>query len=56
MQVSKLQLGRNKTITAFFDSCVVIHTNFEPYANIGLVSALVPDIKEFLEPIRSSHR
>ena len=65
LQVSKLQLGRNKTITAFFDSCVVIHANFEPYAisllaepnaNIGLVSALVPDIKEFLEPIRSSHQ
>eukprot|EP01043_Picozoa_sp_COSAG02_P024447 COSAG02_NODE_1335_length_13197_cov_5.830279_8_plen_113_part_00 len=64
-QVSKLQLGKNKTITAFFDSCVVIHANFEPYAisllaepnaNIGLVTALVPDIKEFLEPIRSSQR
>jgi hypothetical protein len=64
-QVSKLQLGKNKTTTAFFDSCVVIHANFEPYAisllaepnaNIGLITALVPDIKEFLEPIRSSQR
>ena len=63
--MSKLQLGKNKTTTAFFDSCVVIHANFEPYAisllaepnaNIGLVTALVPDIKEFLEPIRSSQR
>ena len=61
--MSKLKLGKNSTTTAFFDSCVVIHANFEPYvislladpnANVGLISALIPDIKEFLEPIRSS--
>ena len=61
-QVSKLKLGKNSTTTAFFDNCVVIHVNFEPYvisllaepnANVGLISALIPDMAAFLEPIRA---
>eukprot|EP00455_Lapot_gusevi_P038164 TRINITY_DN4275_c0_g1_i9.p1 TRINITY_DN4275_c0_g1~~TRINITY_DN4275_c0_g1_i9.p1 ORF type:complete len:146 (-),score=38.40 TRINITY_DN4275_c0_g1_i9:304-687(-) len=60
-QASKLQLGRNQTITSFYQDFVLIHVNHMPIvitllasadANLGFLLSLVPRLKASLEPIR----
>lgn len=60
-QVEKMKLGANHTMTAFFDNCLVVHAVDDagwiisllarPDANVGMISALIPDIKQFLKPL-----
>jgi len=62
-QAGKLRLGKDKTITSFYEKHAIVHINDLPVivsligdkqSNIGMVLAFVPDIKKALEPLRAA--
>ncbi len=62
-QASKLQLGKNKHLTAFYNEHIVVHFNHAPLvisaiaspnANIGLLLALQNDLRTATDPLRAT--
>jgi len=62
-QASKLKMGKNKSITTFFDNKIFIHVNHLPLVisfiadknvNVGVIQAFVGDVKRALDPLKSS--
>lgn len=62
-QASKLRLGKNQTISSFFEKRTVFHVQHFPLIvsfigdvdlNIGVLGALVPDIRKSLEGVKKS--
>eukprot|EP00029_Vermamoeba_vermiformis_P008998 TRINITY_DN4356_c0_g1_i1.p1 TRINITY_DN4356_c0_g1~~TRINITY_DN4356_c0_g1_i1.p1 ORF type:complete len:135 (-),score=30.74 TRINITY_DN4356_c0_g1_i1:15-419(-) len=62
-QASKCGLGKNKTLTTFFDNRLFVHINHtpliitllaEPDANCGVLLSLADELKGALEPLRTS--
>eukprot|EP01114_Cavostelium_apophysatum_P002051 TRINITY_DN11792_c0_g1_i1.p1 TRINITY_DN11792_c0_g1~~TRINITY_DN11792_c0_g1_i1.p1 ORF type:complete len:135 (-),score=18.03 TRINITY_DN11792_c0_g1_i1:9-413(-) len=62
-QANKLRMGKNKTITSFFEDRVVVHLNHMPLVisfigdanlNVGALHAFSNDIKIAVEPLKNS--
>lgn len=62
-QASKLRMGKNLTITSFFEERVIVHVNHFPLIismigdsdlNVGVLLSFVSDIKKLLDPLRSN--
>eukprot|EP01114_Cavostelium_apophysatum_P002052 TRINITY_DN11792_c0_g1_i2.p1 TRINITY_DN11792_c0_g1~~TRINITY_DN11792_c0_g1_i2.p1 ORF type:complete len:103 (-),score=14.99 TRINITY_DN11792_c0_g1_i2:9-317(-) len=62
-KANKLRMGKNKTITSFFEDRVVVHLNHMPLVisfigdanlNVGALHAFSNDIKIAVEPLKNS--
>jgi hypothetical protein len=62
-QASKLQLGKNKSMTCFYKDRVIVHLNHAPFIvsilgnvhlNVGLVNALSQELFAALSGLRSA--
>mmetsp|Transcript_18551 Transcript_18551/g.26022 ORF Transcript_18551/g.26022 Transcript_18551/m.26022 type:complete len:132 (+) Transcript_18551:97-492(+) len=62
-QASKLRMGKNKTITSFFEDKILVHFNHLPLVisfigtknlNVGEILSFGDEIKKALDPIKAS--
>jgi len=63
-QASKLKMGANENIVAFYSDLVAVHINHTPLcitlladedeANVGVMLGLSEDLKKVMEPLRKS--
>jgi len=63
-QASKLKMGTNENIVAFYSDLVAVHINHTPLcitliadedeANVGALLGLSEDLKKVMEPLRKS--
>jgi mitogen-activated protein kinase kinase 1 interacting protein 1 len=56
-------MGKNKTITSFYENKVIVHINHMPLVisligdkqvNVGVLLSFAADIKKALEPLKNS--
>ena len=60
-QADKLKLGKVRSATAFFGSCVLVHVSLAPLVvsliarddvNLGMIDQIVPKLQAALAPIQ----